>query len=105
MMRTVPIGDCRVGEGEPVFILAEIASAHQGDPESALALARVAQESGANGVKLQLFRASELLAPNDARMETFRQIERSVADWERVLGAAAAAAPRPPYPAWRYCGY
>ena len=88
-MKTVPIGNQQVGEGEPVFILAEVASAHQGDPEKALALARVAQKAGASGVKLQLFRASELLAPNDPRMETFKQIELSVVDWERLLGAAS----------------
>lgn len=88
-MRTVPIGSYRVGEGEPVFILAEVASAHQGEWENALALARLAQKAGASGVKLQLFRASELLAPMDPRMETFRQIELSTTDWERLLGAAS----------------
>jgi sialic acid synthase SpsE len=82
---SLSIGSCRIGEGEPVFILAEIASAHQGDPSRALALARGAKEAGASGIKLQLFRASELIAPNDPRMETFLQIELPLAEWERLL--------------------
>jgi N,N'-diacetyllegionaminate synthase len=89
-MRTVPVGSQRIGEGEPVFILAEIASAHQGQPDLAVTLARAAQEAGASGVKLQLFRAAELLAPDDPRMETFAKIELSIAQWERVLDDVGA---------------
>lgn len=85
---SVPIGPSRVGEGEPVFILAELASAHQGDSDQALALARAAKGAGAGGVKFQLFRASELIAPNDPRMETFRKIELPVATWEKLLDEA-----------------
>lgn len=82
---TLSIGSWRIGENEPVFILAEVASAHQGDPGKAVVLARGAKQAGASGVKLQIFRASELIAPNDPRMDTFRQIELSLADWERLL--------------------
>jgi N,N'-diacetyllegionaminate synthase len=84
----VPIGWSQVGEGAPVFILAEVASAHQGEPDQAMALARAAKEAGAGGVKFQLFRASELVAPNDPRMETFRKIELQAPAWERLLDEA-----------------
>jgi N,N'-diacetyllegionaminate synthase len=86
---SVPIGASRVGDGAPVFILAELASAHQGDSDQVLALARGAKDAGADGVKFQLFRASELIAPNDSRMETFRKIELPLAVWEKLLGEAA----------------
>jgi N,N'-diacetyllegionaminate synthase len=85
MTRKICVRTTWIGEGEPVFILAEIASAHQGDPDQALALARGAKEAGASGVKIQLFRAEELIAPNDPRMETFRRIELSTAEWEHLL--------------------
>jgi sialic acid synthase SpsE len=74
-----------VGDGHPAFVLAEVASAHQGEAEKALALANAAKEAGADGVKFQLFRASELIAPGDPRSPTFQQIELSFEDWERVL--------------------
>ena len=89
-MTLVAIGDGQVGDGAPAFILAEVASAHQGDPDQVLALGRAAKKAGANGIKLQLFRSSELLAPNDPRMETFHRIELSIADWERLLDEISA---------------
>lgn len=85
---SVGIGWSRVGEGSPVFILAEVASAHQGDADQAMALARAAKEAGASGVKFQLFRASELIAPNDPRSEIFRKIELPLTAWEQLLDEA-----------------
>ncbi len=84
------IGPRPVGDGEPTFVLAEIASAHQGEAVQALALAKNAQEAGADGVKFQLFRASELIAPNDPRRSTFDQIELAPDEWEQVLNETAA---------------
>ena len=84
----VPLGSAWVGDGEPPFILAEVASAHQGEAAQALALARAAKTAGADGVKFQLFRAAELIAPGDSRFETFQKIELSTADWSRVLEKA-----------------
>jgi sialic acid synthase SpsE len=39
---------------------------------------------------VQLFRASELIAPDDPRIETFRQIELPLTEWERLLDEVAA---------------
>jgi sialic acid synthase SpsE len=86
----VSIGPRRVGEGEPAFILAEIASAHQGVPEQVSKLARAAKEAGADGIKLQLFRSEELLAPTDPKTEVFRQIELPISEWETRLEEAGA---------------
>ncbi|MFQ5790968.1 MAG: N-acetylneuraminate synthase family protein [Acidobacteriota bacterium] len=83
--RRISVASSTLGEAEPAFILAEVASAHQGQREQALALARAAQEAGASGVKLQIFRAAELVAPDDPRFSTFQKIELSIADWEALL--------------------
>jgi sialic acid synthase SpsE len=74
-----------VGDGHPAFVLAEVASAHQGEAERALGLAKASREAGADGVKFQLFRAAELIAPNDLRAPTFQRIELSFEDWGRIL--------------------
>ena len=79
------IGDRPISGGAPAFVLAEVASAHQGEAIQALALAKTAQEAGADGVKFQLFRASELIAENDPRRPTFDQIELSLEEWDHVL--------------------
>lgn len=84
----VRLGARHVGDGEPVFVLAEVASAHQGEPAQALALAAAALRAGADGVKFQLFRTAELIAPGDSRFHTFQKIELPPADWSRVLDKA-----------------
>lgn len=85
------IGDRPVGEGAPAFILAEVASAHQGEASLARKLARSARQAGADGVKFQMFRAEELIAPNDPRFPTFRQIELSDGEWDSVLAETEAS--------------
>lgn len=84
-MSTISIAGREVGDNAPAFVLAEVASAHQGEAVQALGLAKQAQTAGADGVKFQLFRASELIAPNDPRYSTFEQIELSLEDWDSVL--------------------
>lgn len=84
----VSLGSNAVGESNPAFVLAEVASAHQGDPAQAFALARAARVAGADGVKFQLFRAAELVAPTDSRFATFSNIELAESDWGRVLDRA-----------------
>lgn len=83
------IGAKEVGLGAPAFVLAEVASAHQGEAIQALALAKTAQQAGADGVKFQLFRAKELIAPNDPRFSTFQQIELTFEEWEHVLAESS----------------
>jgi sialic acid synthase SpsE len=84
-MSAIEIAGRKVGDGAPAFVLAEVASAHQGEAVQALALAKLAQAAGADGVKFQLFRAQDLIAPNDPRFSTFQQIELSTSDWDQVL--------------------
>jgi len=84
------IGEIHIGDGTPAFVLAEVASAHQGEAVQALALASRSKDAGAQGVKFQLFRASDLVAPNDPHRSTFDQIEFSVEEWENVLTQASA---------------
>lgn len=60
------IGNYEVGNGQQVFIIAEIGVNHNGSCELALALIDAAKKAGANAVKFQIFQTDELaseLAP------------------------------------------
>lgn len=52
------IGDCKVGDGYPCFVIAEIGSNHNQDFDLARRLIDVAAQSGVDAVKFQTFRAS-----------------------------------------------
>lgn len=59
-MRKIKIGERWVGEGEPVFVVAEAGSNHDGKLEQAKALIDVAAEAGADAIKFQIFSARTL---------------------------------------------
>lgn len=60
-MNALRIEDRRIGPGQPTFVIAEIGVNHDGSLARALELVQIAADCGADAVKLQIFRASELL--------------------------------------------
>jgi N-acetylneuraminate synthase len=59
-MQKIKIGNKYIGDNEPVFIIAEAGSNHNGKLSMAKELIDVASESGADAVKFQTFRAAKL---------------------------------------------
>lgn len=72
------------------YIIAEIASAHEGEGEFAKRLVAHAAGTGADAVKLQIFRRDTLLSRFHHKFDAFGIIELSEAEWRDVLRAAAA---------------
>jgi N-acetylneuraminate synthase len=66
MPRTIQIGDRVVGDGQPVYIAAEIGINHNGDLAIAQRLIDVAAQTGCDAVKFQK-RTPELCVPLDQR--------------------------------------
>lgn len=64
MTATVPAGDRRIGDGEPVYIIAEIGINHNGDLDIAKKLIDGAAFAGADAVKFQK-RTPEVCTPRD----------------------------------------
>lgn len=60
-MKQIQIGSRGIGPGEPTFIIAEIGVNHDGSLQRALELVRLAASCGADAVKFQVFRATQLL--------------------------------------------
>ena len=61
-MRKIKIGDCYIGDGEPVYIIAEIGSNFDGNLEQAKKLIDLAKEAGANAAKFQSFMPDKIIA-------------------------------------------
>lgn len=61
------IGNRWIGEGEPVFFVADIAANHDGDFGRALELIRLAAAAGADAVKFQHFQADTIVSDRGFR--------------------------------------
>ena len=72
------------------YIIAEIASAHEGEAEFAKRLVARAAETGADAVKLQIFRRDTLLSRFHHKFDAFGIIELTETEWREVLVDAAA---------------
>jgi N,N'-diacetyllegionaminate synthase len=78
-MGTVSIGNRTVGAGCEPFVVAEVGINHNGEPDRALEMIRVAARCGCDAVKFQTFKASEFV--NDrAQSFTYRSQGRQVTE-------------------------
>ena len=89
--RAFAVGPRTLGEGQPCFVLAEVASAHGGSCDVALKMLEAAFKMGADGIKFQLFKAGELVVRRHPGRKDFDQIELSAKEWKKVLKAAKAS--------------
>jgi sialic acid synthase SpsE len=61
-MKKIKIGNKAVGDGCPLYFIADIAANHDGSLERALNLIDLAAESGANAAKFQNFSADKIVS-------------------------------------------
>jgi sialic acid synthase SpsE len=66
-VKTVSIGDRPVGDGAPVYVVAEAGSNHDRDMDQARRLIDVAAKAGADAVKFQTFRSDAIVAETPTR--------------------------------------
>lgn len=90
-MMDIAIGTRRIGAGHPVLTIAEVGFNHGGDPGLGAEMVHVAARAGADAVKLQTFRATELTLKSWEHFDLVRHGEMGL-DGHRILAAAAAEA-------------
>jgi N-acetylneuraminate synthase len=92
-MNRIKIGDKWVGDGAPVYVVAEAGSNHNGDFKQALRLIDVAVEAGADAVKFQHFKADNLY-PKSSGESDYLNIPRSIYDIIHDMETPDAWVPR-----------
>ena len=66
----INIGSTTIGEGHPVYVIAELSANHNQDFEQAIKLIQAANEAGADAIKLQTYTPDTLTI--DCDNEHFR---------------------------------
>ncbi|MFH1582027.1 MAG: N-acetylneuraminate synthase family protein [Pseudomonadota bacterium] len=74
-----------IGKGNPVFVIAEMACAHNGNLDSALRLVDVAVEAGADAVQLQIFSVKDYIVPHHPIIDLIRKLEMKPQEWYQVM--------------------
>jgi len=92
-MNKIHIGHRWVGEGAPVYIVAEAGSNHNGSLDQALQLIDVAAAAGADAVKFQHFKADKLY-PKSAGESDYLNTSRSIYDIIHDMETPDAWVPR-----------
>lgn len=87
-MKTIQIKNRLVGRGEPLYLIAEMACAHDGDKDKAFRLVDCAARAGVDAVQLQFFVTEELVTPDHPAHEVLRRIEFSRNEWEDIYNHA-----------------
>lgn len=76
-MRFIKIENKEIGEGKPVYVVAEAGLNHNGDIHLAKKLIEKAAECGADAIKFQTFKTEEFLATNSQYFDNFKNVELS----------------------------
>jgi len=97
-MSVVTIGDFKIGEDFPPFIVAEAGINHNGELEKAYEMIEVAKSAGADAVKFQTFKAEEFVGSpkqtysyksqgkeiTESMLEMFKRYEFSRDEWFKI---------------------
>jgi N,N'-diacetyllegionaminate synthase len=87
-MKNISIGNRAVGDGEPVFIIAEAGLNHDGHFEQARELIRQAASARADAIKFQIFKAEELCSRTSELYHTFKSLELNENEWIKLAECA-----------------
>lgn len=102
-MTHVRIGERIVGDGYPIYIMADLGLTNGGDLERAKELIKIARDAGADAVKFQMIGADKLLGDHDIKytyptlsngpqtenmLEMFQGLEYSDDEWASIKDTA-----------------
>jgi len=80
----IKIGEKWIGRDKPVFIIAEGGINHNGSLKIAKKLVLAAKESGADAIKFQTFKASDLASPKSEYFKIFERLELEDEEFEEI---------------------
>ena len=74
---TLPLGSRLLGEGQPCLVVARVAAAHEGSPDTALRLIEAAFQAGADALAFPIFRTEVVLVRRHRERQEMEALELS----------------------------
>lgn len=81
------------GQRPPIFIVAEMACSHEGDPRLARAIIDAAGAAGADAIQFQMWRLADMVTPDHPDIELLRRLEMPWAQWGELAAYARSRHP------------
>ena len=75
-MDSIKIENKKIGDDNPVYVVAEAGLNHNGDVNLAKQLIEKAAECGADAIKFQTFKTEEFLAANSQYFDNFKNVSQ-----------------------------
>ncbi len=86
--KNIKFGEKHIGEGSPVFLIAEIGINHNGDLNKAIDLIKAAKESGADTAKLQTYITEKRVKKDNPVYDILKKCELSFKDHKELFDFA-----------------
>jgi len=86
--KTVIIGGKELSEDNETFVIAEMAGGHNGNLENAKQLIDIAADSGANAIKLHMYKLDDYIVPSHKLYEAIQRLEFSKEQWSEIFQKA-----------------
>jgi len=96
-MKKIKIDNIQIGNGEPVYTIAEAGANHEGNVKKAFKLIDAAIEGNANSIKFQTYKASKLTTKtakkywddgisNETQYDVFKKLDKLTnSDWKEIF--------------------
>ncbi|KKK84091.1 hypothetical protein LCGC14_2786830, partial [marine sediment metagenome] len=85
MIKTVKIKDKVIGEGNPTFLIAEMACAHQGDIENACNLVKIADKANVDAIQIQVFKKEIYMNSLHKDYGLITKLELTQEEWLKAI--------------------
>lgn len=80
----IRIANKSIGDGQPVYIIAEMACAHDGEISKAKRLVESAVNGGADAIQLQFFVPDQIVTLDNDIFELLQKIQFSEIEWRNI---------------------
>lgn len=84
----IKIGNSVIGHGQPVYIIAELACAHEGDFDFAQTVINRVAEAKSSAIKFQIFTADGLVVPKHKLYNVYKNFQFSLEQWSELADSS-----------------